>query len=154
MPFAYKSEKYCTKYLSVSFGLNSNIFLCDIDILKVFRIYNKDVINYGSRRVVGVVGALFHRHHAGRTWREAIGRWFTLTQFLQHIISSTFSDISIWLYQAKHGYNEGKGRPASKHPHLSLLLHRIAKLLFYKIRPVFVFDGDQIPPFKRQILVG
>ncbi|CAD5235043.1 unnamed protein product [Bursaphelenchus xylophilus] len=58
-------------------------------------------------------------------------------------------DISLWLCQAESGY-AAHGVP-SKSPHLSLLLHRISKLLYYKVRPIFVFDGE-IPPFKRQLV--
>ncbi|CAK5076321.1 unnamed protein product [Meloidogyne enterolobii] len=57
-------------------------------------------------------------------------------------------DISLWIHQAQC-FDIGK---QSNKPHLTILINRIAKLLFYKIRPVFVFDGDNLPRFKRQIL--
>ncbi|VDP12785.1 unnamed protein product [Heligmosomoides polygyrus] len=56
-------------------------------------------------------------------------------------------DVSIWIYQAQLGY-PGDVRC----PHVALLVSRLCKLLYYKIKPVFVFDGDSVPSFKRRIL--
>jgi hypothetical protein len=55
-------------------------------------------------------------------------------------------DISIWLYQATKGTSMRNG-------HISVLYNRICKLLYFKIKPVFVFDGPDVPSFKRRILV-
>lgn len=65
------------------------------------------------------------------------------------LILITISDVSIWIYQAQLGY-PGDVRC----PHVALLVSRLCKLLYYKIKPVFVFDGDSVPSFKRRILVG
>lgn len=60
-------------------------------------------------------------------------------------------DISIWLNQAVKGVRDRDGNSV-QNAHLLTLFHRICKLLFFRIRPVFVFDGDT-PLLKKQCLV-
>uniref|UniRef100_A0A0P4WE50 DNA repair protein complementing XP-G cells n=1 Tax=Scylla olivacea TaxID=85551 RepID=A0A0P4WE50_SCYOL len=61
-------------------------------------------------------------------------------------------DVSIWLHQAVRGFR-GPGGAAVANAHLLTLFHRICKLLFYRIRPVFVFDGG-VPHLKKQTLAS
>ena len=65
--------------------------------------------------------------------------------FLMVILS--LIDISIWLHQA------AKGMRDRQNPHILLLLHRICKLLHFKIKPIFIFDGG-VPELKRRTLVS
>ncbi|KAM6942813.1 DNA excision repair protein ERCC-5 homolog [Xenentodon cancila] len=59
-------------------------------------------------------------------------------------------DISIWLNQAVKGVRDREGNSV-QNAHLLTLFRRICKLLFFRIRPVFVFDGDA-PILKKQTL--
>lgn len=59
-------------------------------------------------------------------------------------------DISIWLNQAVKGARDRQGN-AIENPHLLVLFHRLCKLLFFRIRPIFVFDGEA-PLLKKQTL--
>ncbi|NXH69512.1 ERCC5 protein, partial [Hydrobates tethys] len=59
-------------------------------------------------------------------------------------------DISIWLNQAIKGARD-RGGNSIRNAHLLTLFHRLCKLLFFRIRPVFVFDGEA-PLLKRQTL--
>ncbi|XP_062831531.1 DNA excision repair protein ERCC-5 [Anolis carolinensis] len=59
-------------------------------------------------------------------------------------------DISIWLNQAVKGVRDRRGNSVPN-AHLLTLFHRLCKLLFFRIRPVFVFDGEA-PLLKRQTL--
>ncbi|XP_063316062.1 DNA excision repair protein ERCC-5 isoform X2 [Pelobates fuscus] len=59
-------------------------------------------------------------------------------------------DISIWLNQAVKGARDRHGN-AIENAHLLTLFHRLCKLLFFRIRPIFVFDGEA-PLLKRQTL--
>jgi DNA excision repair protein ERCC-5 len=70
-------------------------------------------------------------------------------KFRNHYRRLCFSqtDISIWLHQA------AKGMRDRQNPHILLLLHRICKLLHFKIKPIFIFDGG-VPELKRRTLVS
>lgn len=59
-------------------------------------------------------------------------------------------DISIWLNQALKGVRDRHGN-SIENAHLLTLFHRLCKLLFFRIRPIFVFDGDT-PLLKKQTL--
>ncbi|CAL8404077.1 unnamed protein product [Boreogadus saida] len=59
-------------------------------------------------------------------------------------------DISIWLNQAVKGVRARDGSSV-QNAHLLTLFHRVCKLLYFRVRPVFVFDGDA-PLLKRQTL--
>ena len=66
------------------------------------------------------------------------------------IILNFVSDVSIWLNQAVKGYRDKSGN-AVTNAHLLGLFHRICKLMFYRIKPVFVFDG-KAPDLKKETL--
>ncbi|CAH0520694.1 unnamed protein product [Peronospora belbahrii] len=57
-------------------------------------------------------------------------------------------DASIWLTQFIKAMRDDEGRMIPN-AHLLGTLHRVAKLLYYQIRPVFVFDG-QTPEIKKR----
>lgn len=61
-------------------------------------------------------------------------------------------DSSIWIYQFQATMRDKEGR-ALVNAHLLGFLRRICKLLYYGIKPVFVFDGGA-PALKRTTLVG
>jgi DNA excision repair protein ERCC-5 len=60
-------------------------------------------------------------------------------------------DSSIWIYQFQ-ATMRGKDGRALVNAHVLGFLRRICKLLFYGIRPVFVFDGGA-PVLKRNTIV-
>lgn len=62
------------------------------------------------------------------------------------------TDISIWLHQVVKGFQDNRGATLPN-AHLLGLFHRLCKLLYYKIRPVFVFDGG-VPELKRETIVS
>ncbi|XP_052784458.1 DNA excision repair protein ERCC-5-like [Mya arenaria] len=61
-------------------------------------------------------------------------------------------DVSVWLHQLSKGMRDGAGNPLP-HAHLHGLFTRICKLLYYRIKPVFVFDGG-VPMLKKQTLAA
>ena len=79
----------------------------------------------------------------------AVGNKIKTTQLWQNH-SPFLLDVSIWLNQAVKGYRDKSGN-AVTNAHLLGLFHRITKLLFYKIKPVFVFDG-KAPDLKKETL--
>ncbi|XP_045139703.1 DNA excision repair protein ERCC-5 [Echinops telfairi] len=84
------------------------------------------------------------------------GLWKLLECSGRHISPETLEgkilavDISIWLNQALKGVRDRHGN-AIENAHLLTLFHRLCKLLFFRIRPIFVFDGDA-PLLKKQTL--
>ena len=61
-------------------------------------------------------------------------------------------DSSIWIYQFQATMRDKEGR-GLMNAHVLGFLRRICKLLFYGIRPVFVFDGGA-PALKRNTIVS
>ncbi|KAH3806063.1 hypothetical protein DPMN_134377, partial [Dreissena polymorpha] len=61
-------------------------------------------------------------------------------------------DVSVWLHQLSKGMRDSSGNPLPN-AHLHGLFTRICKLLYYRIKPVFVFDGG-VPVLKKQTLAA
>ncbi|KAI9767140.1 MAG: DNA repair protein rad2 [Geoglossum simile] len=61
-------------------------------------------------------------------------------------------DASIWIYQFLKAVRDREGN-ALRNSHVVGFFRRICKLLYFGIKPVFVFDGDA-PALKRQTIVG
>lgn len=61
-------------------------------------------------------------------------------------------DVSIWLHQVVKGFQDNKGA-ALNNAHLLGLFHRLCKLMYYRVKPVFVFDGC-VPQLKRDTIVS
>ncbi|XP_046852189.1 DNA excision repair protein ERCC-5-like isoform X2 [Xenia sp. Carnegie-2017] len=59
-------------------------------------------------------------------------------------------DVSLWLNQALYGMKNQHGS-SIPNAHLVLLFQRICKLLYYRIKPIFVFDGG-VPELKKKTL--
>jgi hypothetical protein len=61
-------------------------------------------------------------------------------------------DSSIWLYQFQATMRDKDGR-ALVNAHILGFLRRLCKLLFYGVKPVFVFDGGA-PALKKATIVS
>ena len=61
-------------------------------------------------------------------------------------------DSSIWIYQFQATMRDKEGRGLAN-AHVVGVMRRICKLLFYGIKPVFVFDGGA-PALKRATIVS
>ncbi|CAG2161861.1 unnamed protein product [Oppiella nova] len=59
-------------------------------------------------------------------------------------------DLSLWVNQSIKGFRGRNGQTVDN-AHVLGLFHRVCKLLFYKIKPVFVFDGTT-PQLKRNTI--
>lgn len=77
-----------------------------------------------------------------------VGRPVTLESLENKILGI---DVSIWLNQALKGCRNKDGQ-TSQNAHLITIFHRICKLLFYRIKPIIVFDGHP-PELKKQTLL-
>lgn len=87
----------------------------------------------------------------------AVGILFICAQILnvcetKNIFLNSAIDISIWLHQAIKGFQDAKGG-AVPNAHLLGIYHRVCKLLYFRIKPVFVFDGG-VPALKKQTIVS
>ncbi len=77
---------------------------------------------------------------------------FTLSTRLETAEGKSMAiDSSIWIYQFQATMRDKEGR-ALNNAHVLGFLRRISKLLFYGIKPVFVFDGGA-PTLKKNTLV-
>lgn len=56
------------------------------------------------------------------------------------------------MYQVLQGYQDRHGAPRPN-AHLLGLFSRICKLMYYKIKPVFIFDGG-VPMLKKNTIVN
>jgi len=61
-------------------------------------------------------------------------------------------DVSIWLNKAAKGMRDKFGNPVYN-AHLIVIFQRLCKLLFYKVKPIFVFDGG-VPELKKKTIAA
>uniref|UniRef100_A0A224YX51 DNA excision repair protein ERCC-5 n=1 Tax=Rhipicephalus zambeziensis TaxID=60191 RepID=A0A224YX51_9ACAR len=80
---------------------------------------------------------------------EAAGKPIALETLENKVLAV---DVSLWLHQAVKGFRDAQGSPLAN-AHLLGLLQRVCKLLFYGVKPVFVFDGG-VPQLKKQTLAA
>ncbi|GAB5368237.1 hypothetical protein AAMO2058_001301900 [Amorphochlora amoebiformis] len=71
---------------------------------------------------------------------------------LDHLAGKTVAvDVSIWLTQFVKAMRDGEGNML-KNAHLLGIFRRICKLLYYRIKPVFVFDGPA--PMRKRLTLA
>src|SRR4051794_10776292 len=86
------------------------------------------------------------------------GLWIVLQPCARPIKLETLNkkrlavDASIWIYQFLKAVRDKEGN-ALQSSHVVGFFRRICKLLYFGIKPVFVFDGDA-PALKRQTIAG
>ncbi|EAA14799.5 AGAP008939-PA [Anopheles gambiae str. PEST] len=78
------------------------------------------------------------------------GRVFVCGVETKALTVSFWADISIWLHQVVKGFQDSKGS-ALPNAHVLGLFHRLCKLMYYRIKPIFVFDGGA-PLLKKQTI--
>lgn len=78
-------------------------------------------------------------------------QYILVTLILVFLDDAWIPDVSIWLNQAMYGMQGYQATRANAH--LVVLFNRICKLLHYKIKPIFVFDGVA-PELKKHTLVS
>ncbi|CAB3998899.1 DNA repair complementing XP-G cells homolog [Paramuricea clavata] len=80
---------------------------------------------------------------------EPVGRPITLESLENKTLAV---DVSLWLNQALYGMKNQHGSTVPN-AHLVLLFQRICKLLHYRIKPIFVFDGG-VPELKKKTMAA
>ncbi|XP_028401708.1 DNA repair protein complementing XP-G cells homolog isoform X2 [Dendronephthya gigantea] len=80
---------------------------------------------------------------------EPAGRPITLESLENKTLAV---DVSVWLNQALYGMRSQHGSTVPN-AHLVLLFQRICKLLYYRIKPIFVFDGG-VPELKKKTMAA
>lgn len=100
----------------------------------------------------------FHDHDYVADTMGVQGLWTILAPCARPIKLETLAqkrlavDASIWIYQFLKAVRDKEGN-ALRNSHVVGFFRRICKLLFFGIKPVFVFDGAA-PVLKRQTIAG
>ena len=72
--------------------------------------------------------------------------------FPNHLFPAVCADASIWIVQFMKAMRDERGEMI-RNAHILGFLRRISKLLFLRIKPVFVFDGAT-PALKRRTVIA
>ncbi|KAF2476551.1 PIN domain-like protein [Lindgomyces ingoldianus] len=101
---------------------------------------------------------LAHLHWTSSSTMGVTGLWTVLQPCARPIKIETLNkkrlavDASIWIYQFLKAVRDKEGN-ALRNSHIVGFFRRICKLLFFGIKPVFVFDGGA-PALKRQTITN